>query len=106
MDARLSPNSRLHWARKARVVAKARLDATWTTLAANIPLPAPDGPIDLHIVFYPPDRRRRDRDNMQASLKSALDGIAFALGVDDYRFRPTYEVAEPEKPGRVEITIR
>lgn len=64
-----------------------------------------DAPIALHITFYPPDKRRRDRDNAQASLKHHLDGIADALGVDDYRFRPTYDFAEPEKPGRVEVKI-
>ena len=63
------------------------------------------GPIRMTITFVPPDRRHRDDDNMIASLKSARDGIADALGVNDRRFRPNYVFAEPEKPGRVEVEI-
>jgi crossover junction endodeoxyribonuclease RusA len=36
--------------------------------------------------FVPPDRRARDIDNLVASMKSGLDGLADALGVDDYRW--------------------
>lgn len=38
----------------------------------------------LAIQFYPPDNRRRDLDNMLATIKAGLDGIALAAGVDDY----------------------
>jgi len=42
----------------------------------------------LHLLIdaYPPDNRRRDADGVLASLKSALDGVADALGIDDHRF--------------------
>jgi len=103
-DKRLSPNARQHWARLRLVKAQAKNDAAWATRAIR-PGSLPDGPIPLKITFYPPDNRRRDRDNMQASLKAALDGVAQALGVDDYRFLPSYEFAPPEKPGRVEIEV-
>lgn len=111
-DKRLSSNARLHWAAKVAPKKKARADAAVATYGAinggvrelRAAL-AGDAPIPLTIRFFPPDARRRDRDNMQSSLKHALDGIADALGVDDYRFRPTYEFAAPEKPGRVEVTI-
>jgi crossover junction endodeoxyribonuclease RusA len=42
---------------------------------------------------------------MISSLKSAMDGIAQALGVDDHRFRPHYVFAEPDAPGRVEVQL-
>ena len=111
-DKRLSPNARIHWRAKAPVKMKARADATLATYAAldcgvrDVRQRfAGEAPIAITITFHPPDKRRRDRDNAQASLKHALDGIADALGVDDYRFRPTYVFAEPEKPGRVEVVL-
>ncbi|SOE49110.1 hypothetical protein ODI_R1848 [Orrella dioscoreae] len=40
------------------------------------------------LTFVAPDRRRRDIDNLLACMKSQMDGIAIALGVDDSQFRP------------------
>lgn len=104
----LSPNARVHWGAKSRAKAAARDYAGKATLA-DIP-PATrqaiahgDDPIPMKVVFYPPDKRRRDDDNMVGSFKSLRDGIADALGVDDRRFRPHYFFEEPEKPGRVEV---
>lgn len=111
-DKRLSPNARIHWRAKAPVKVKARADATLATYAALDcgvrdvrQRMAGDEPIPMTITFYPPDNRRRDRDNAQASLKHAMDGIADALGVDDYRFRPHYVFADAEKPGKIEVVI-
>jgi len=64
-----------------------------------------DGRIKMKITFYPPDRKRRDDDNMIASFKAARDGLADALGVDDRRFRPEYHFGEPDDPGRVEVQL-
>lgn len=111
-DKRLSPNARLHWRPKAVVTAKARADAHLLALEAAgyslgtiRTLLAGDAPIPVHVTFYPPDRRHRDDDGMVASFKAARDGIADALHVNDRRFRPEYHFAEPEKPGRVEVTV-
>jgi len=60
----------------------------------------------LQATFYYKDRRRRDRDNMAAMLKYAYDGIAAALGVDDYGFRPQMpEVDVDRENPRVEIVV-
>lgn len=48
--------------------------------AAKVAVPAD---ARLVVTFYPPDNRRRDTDNMLASIKVGLDGIAAASGVDD-----------------------
>src|SRR3546814_7576318 len=45
-----------------------------------------DGPMALRIEFYPPDKRRRDLDNMLASFKYGIDAVAEAMGVDDSLF--------------------
>lgn len=42
----------------------------------------------LDITFCPPDARRRDTDNLIASIKYGLDGLALAMGVDDQEFNP------------------
>ena len=112
-DSRLSPNARLHWTRKAPITAKARADAHLLALeAAGYRLGAiradlaGDQAIDLTITFYPPDARHRDDDGMIASFKAARDGIADALHVNDRRFKPFYQFAGPDKPGRIVVTIR
>jgi hypothetical protein len=62
-----------------------------------------EGPIGVVYKIVPPDGRHRDLDNIIASLKPFQDGLCDALGVNDRRFLPTFEFAEPEKPGRVEV---
>lgn len=66
----------------------------------------PEGPVRLLIQFYPPDRRKRDDDGMIGAFKHGRDMVALALGVDDVRFRPTYEICEPVKGGDVILTIQ
>lgn len=67
----------------------------------------PDGSIGYRCTFFPPDRRARDEDNLIASLKSSLDGIAQALRIDDRCFHLLEPaVREPDRPhGRVEIDL-
>lgn len=103
-DRRLSPNARLHWRAKAKLVKSARSAAFFLAKAAGA-APAPAGPVPLAITFYAPDKRRRDMDNAIAAMKPQLDGLADALRVDDNRFRLSFAWGEPEAPGRVEITI-
>ena len=87
----LSPNSRTHWAKKAKAAKAYRLDCFYLAKEAKVTAPK-EGPINLHIEFVPPDRRPRDLDNMLASIKSGLDGLAEALGVNDKRFTLTLSV--------------
>ena len=106
----LSPNARLHWsklaANKKQVRHEAHILATMAMpLRLRRDIAAREGKIDIVIRFYPPDARLRDDDNMIASFKAARDGIADALGVDDRRFRPLYQIMDPEKPGRIEVYL-
>lgn len=87
----LSPNVRAHWAAKNRA-AQAYRYACWGS-AKEAKLTAPPKPkssgkrwLHVGIRFYPPDKRRRDDDNMITSLKYGLDGLALALGLDDNCF--------------------
>ena len=106
-SAVLSPNARHHFhvVGKAKKAARKAGFVLTRELVGHTPPAFPDGPIDLTITFYPPDKIRRDDDNMIYRLKSWRDGIADALKVDDSRFRPEYKVAEPHAPGRVEVCI-
>ena len=60
----------------------------------------------LDITFYPPDRRKRDLDNMLSAIKYGLDGIALASGVDDYSWSLTISRGVPMKDGEVHIQFR
>ena len=60
----------------------------------------------LQATYYHKDKRRRDRDNLAAMLKYAYDGIAAALGVDDYGFRPEMPKVDVDKEDpRLEIVV-
>lgn len=89
------------WREKARVVATHRAWAFHATRAAKVAVRA-DGDIAITFRFIPPDRRG-DRTNYPNRLKPYIDGIAEALRINDRRFLPSYEFAEPEKPGWVEV---
>lgn len=111
--AELSPNKRLHWAKKARVVAKYRGECTWLTelsearrhIAGRAVRFPGDGEISVSLTFCPPNKRRRDLDNMIASAKSLLDGVATALAVDDSRFALTCRKGKVVKGGKVIVEI-
>lgn len=99
----LSPNSRTHWAKKAKAAKAYRLDCFYLAKEAKVTAPK-EGPINLHIEFVPPDRRPRDLDNMLASTKNLLDGLAQALGVNDKRFTLQISVAD-EIGGMVRVSL-
>jgi len=100
----LSPNARGHWGVKARAVKRYRHDAAALARAAGCRKLACDR-LAVAVTFYPPDRRQRDTDNMLASIKSGLDGIADALGVDDSRWELTISRGDPVQGGRVDVVV-
>jgi Holliday junction resolvase RusA-like endonuclease len=106
-DKRLSPNARLGWRGALRVKRSAKNEAVIETLrqVGGNGFRFFDGAIKATITFYPPDKRRRDRDNMVASFKAYQDGIAYATAADDSRWVPTYHVGPPEAPGRVVVAL-
>lgn len=100
----LHPNSRPHWAAKARSVRGARFAAKYAArhigqveaLAVNVTC----------IFSPPPIKRNRDADNLIAACKPYFDGIADAIGVDDSRFHhQAPQWGEPQKGGNVRIIL-
>lgn len=103
----LSPNARGHWTRLHKASKQARRDAYLLTRQAGAHLLNwGTGRLELELVFVPPDRRRRDDDNLVAAFKPYRDGLAQALGIDDVRFRTAFSVAATtRKPGCVRVTL-
>lgn len=102
----LSPNARVHHMALHRFKKAAKTEAHWATRIARPMAWGHDGPFGIHITAYPPDNRARDADNLIASLKAHLDGIAGSLEVNDKLFEaPTLQWAEASSRGRIEITL-
>ncbi len=102
----LSPNQRLHWSRVSAAKKAYRTECFMRARIAGITTQSLAGASKaaVTLTFYPPDRRARDADNMLASMKAGLDGLADALGLDDRHFRITFDVA-PDIGGMVKVAI-
>lgn len=103
----LHPNSRCHWAVKAKATRIARAQAyALAVKAGSAGINLPDGRVHCFWDFYPPDRRKRDDDGLLSSVKAARDGLADALGIDDSRFvSHPYIREETRKGGGVRVRI-
>ena len=98
----LNPNVKKHWSVKAKAALLYRSDcwlATTKLLLPNRPKLPTAGPITFALTFYPPDRRKRDDDNLVRSFKSGRDGIAEALNIDDSRFKMLVNISDMIVPG-------
>lgn len=107
--AELNPNRKngRHWAATNDIKASYLRDCRVLTLQAMGKWVPPAGTLALEITFVQPDKRRRDRDNLLAAMKSGLDGISQALGVDDQYFDPvTIRREFGAKPGAVRVVIQ
>jgi crossover junction endodeoxyribonuclease RusA len=100
----LSPNARAHWFKKSSATKAYRMACYYLAREA-VKLATAESPVHMTVTFHPPDKRRRDRDNMIASMKAGMDGLADALGIDDSHFIPTYHMGDPVKGGRVTVQI-
>jgi crossover junction endodeoxyribonuclease RusA len=103
----LSPNARAHWRVKAAATKSYRLAgylAGCRVLASERP-----GWVEAvaQVTFWLPDRRRRDRDNLAASLKAAFDGLVDAgiLADDAGLHHAPLRLEVDARWPRVEITI-
>jgi crossover junction endodeoxyribonuclease RusA len=100
----LSPNARQH--HMAHYVAKRayRTACAWSARqqgATRIDAKR----LDVALVFVPPSKRRYDPDNCLARMKSGIDGLADVLGVDDSRWRISFEMSD-EVGGMVRVKVQ
>lgn len=102
--ADLSPNARAHWAVLARAKKKYREECGWHARSQGARRMSAER-LDVTFTFYPPTKRRIDLDNCIARMKAGIDGIADVVGVDDSKWRMSFEIA-PHVGGMVKVTIR
>lgn len=102
-SSKITPNSRTFWRKKDEIRAKYKEDCYY--IAKECEYRCASGvKIGVKIIFHPPDKRARDLDNCLASIKSGLDGVAMALGVNDKNFRPiTIDFGDVVKNGKIVI---
>jgi Holliday junction resolvase RusA-like endonuclease len=101
----LSPNARPHYMAKARAVKRYREAAHLSALAERPARPMQAAKVTARFFFR--TRRRRDRDNLLASLKPAFDGIADARVVTNDSgmiHMPVEQYVDRTDP-RVEIVV-
>lgn len=99
-DRALSPNAREHWSFVSKRKRAQKED--WHVLARAGKMPVGKR---LSITFCPPDKRPRDLDNMLASIKAGLDGLAAYMMIDDRLFELSITRGEPTKGGLVRVEI-
>ena len=104
----LSPNARVHWGRRHRhskaYRALARLAALEGTM--DTPMGLDWSRAEVATIFYHRDKRKRDQDNLIAMMKSAYDGIADFLNVDDVGWMHVrIERRIDRNDPRVEVTL-
>lgn len=103
-DSRLSGNARRD-RRSLTALRRAAREVGWLVVKeAGLKLPAV--PLRLSLLICPPDRRRRDWDNIGAAFKSYQDGIFMALQIDDGLIRGvTLDWGAIERGGAIYVTL-
>lgn len=110
--AELSPNGRPHWRAKAAKTATYRQCAKEAAMIAayensEVSQTMPWRSATTQATFYHKDSRRRDRDNLLASIKAGFDGLRDAgLLIDDDELTHLPVVREVDRSNpRVEIEL-
>jgi hypothetical protein len=110
IDPDLSPNARVHY----RTLAEAKADAKAIATMCTRDVVQGGDTTGVERATYdiergiPKNGKHLDEDNLVASLKSALDGIAFALEVDDrgWSLGTVTQVRDPDEIGYITVTLR
>lgn len=95
-----------HWASLYKLKTEATTASFILTKAQAKGWTPTDKELRLTVTFVMPDKRKRDADNCLAAAKSALDGVAQALKVDDFQFQPVQVFRQfGDKPGALIVEI-
>lgn len=99
----LSPNCNVSW--KAKMKPRREYKELWRSQSFMLGV-RPAGYVKLNITFFPPNNISRDLDNLLASIKLGLDGLAQGLNINDKLFRPiTLDIGEPVKGGNILVVL-
>lgn len=100
-----SPNGQHgHWRTRWRAKKQYQEACAWQCRADGVKPIAADRVV-VHIEFVKPSRRRMDLDNALASIKSGLDAVSEAIGIDDSKWQISMAFAD-EIGGFVRIHVR
>ena len=89
-DSDLNPNKRLHWGKLAKAKREAKDKAMALVLEQGRPA-TPYAKAHITITWVAKDKRRRDVDNLFASMKPYIDGLVEAeLIADDSAMHVRY----------------
>lgn len=94
----LSSNTRTDRRYTGHIRRKYKSDCAMMLRSQQVKIP-PNALLDIG--FHPPDKRRRDLDNMLTSIKYGIDGLAIASDCDDYGWAFTIWRGKPVKDGCV-----
>ena len=81
-DRTLSPNSRQQWSKSYKSKKEFKEEVFWLCHEQGIP-PQPIDPAHITITWVSKDKRKRDIDNLFASMKSAIDGLVESRVIED-----------------------
>ena len=81
-DPDLSPNKRLHWRPRAKAIKDAKEEAIGRVHEQGRPT-KPYERAHITITWVAKDKRRRDIDNLFASMKPYIDGLVAARLIED-----------------------
>ena len=112
----LSPNARVHWAKRYKAARDYKEECGWTLKALRgsvrcPPLPLDkNGPVRARVIFYVYARRRRDDDNATAMLKPVWDAMVEVGWLTDDSHEhltvgPPRFVVRPSQPARVVVVL-
>mgnify|MGYP003677638089 FL=1 len=91
-DPDLNPNKRLHWTQLAKAKSAAKDEAIALVLEQGKPA-TPYAKAHIIITWASKDKRRRDPDNLFASMKPYIDGLVDAeLIADDSAVHVSYTI--------------
>ena len=80
-DSQLNPNKRID--RRALIGVKRDAKEAAYLLTRESGARVTNDRLQLTLTFCPPDKRKRDLDNLYSAFKAYQDGLFLALGVDD-----------------------
>ncbi len=101
----LSPNARLHWAKVAKAKSAYRASCNARALLALKKPWLYEAPYQLDLEFFKPTKRSQDLDNLLARMKSGIDGVCTAIGIDDKDFKSVTVSAAQDTGGFVKLRI-